>query len=124
MADYHTPPTRSYRENGEGYFLTARDLVFFWGLYLRDARDAADPRAVPLKARDVMKLPPALVITAEYDPLRDGGEAYAVRLREAGVPTTLTRYDGAIHGFIGLPDIDLGKRGLQECCAWLSARFR
>jgi acetyl esterase len=115
--------TRSYRENGEDYFLTREAMVFFWDHYLRDGRDADNPHAAPLRARDLAKLPPALVITAEFDPLRDEGEAYAERLRAAGVPTTLTRYDGAIHGFISLPDVELAKRGLRECCAWLRARF-
>jgi acetyl esterase len=124
ITDYYAPGTRSYRENADGYFLTRDVMIFFWDHYLARESDAANPHASPLKARDLSGLPPALVITAEFDPLRDEGEAYGERLRGAGVPTVLTRYEGAIHGFVGLPDVDLGKRGLQECCAWLRARFR
>lgn len=123
VTDHFEPPTRSYVENGKDYFLTQETMVFFWNHYVRDERDSKNPLVAPLKARDHSELPPALVITAEFDPLRDEGEAYAERLRAAGVPTALTRYDGAIHGFIGLPDIDVGKRGAQECCAWLRERF-
>jgi acetyl esterase len=123
VTDYFDPPTRSYIENGTDYFLTQEAMAFFWSHYVRDERDSGNPLVAPLKARDFTRLPPALVITAEFDPLRDEGEAYAERLRAAGVPTVLSRYDGAIHGFIGLPDVELSKRGLRECCAWLRARF-
>jgi len=97
--------TESYRENAEGYMLT-RDLMrWFWGHYMNDPSEAApttDPLAAPLLAEDLSGLPPATVITAEFDPLRDEGEAYARRLIEAGVKTTLTRYDGVIHGFYAM----------------------
>lgn len=123
VTDHFDPPTRSYIENGSDYFLTQETMTFFWNHYVRDERDSKNPLVAPLKARNFGGLPPALVITAEFDPLRDEGEAYAERLRAAGVPTVVSRYDGAIHGFIALPDIDLGKRGMQESSAWLAARF-
>ena len=81
-------------ENAEGYGLTSRDMAWFKGHYLGDPLEAGNPHASPLRAADLRGLPPALVQTAEYDPLRDEGEAYAARLREAGVPTTVSRRAG------------------------------
>jgi acetyl esterase len=91
--------TASYRENGAGYMLTREDMKWFWRYYLADEQEGRQSYASPLRAEDLSDLPPALVLTAEYDPLRDEGEAYAARLREAGVPVTLRRYAGMIHGF-------------------------
>ncbi|MET0152587.1 MAG: alpha/beta hydrolase, partial [Candidatus Binatia bacterium] len=91
--------TASYRENADGYLLTKDSMVWFWNHYLRSAGDGAQPYASPLRARDLKGLPPAMVVTTEFDPLRDEGEAYAERLRQAGVPVKLKRYDGLIHGF-------------------------
>ena len=88
-------------ENGEGYMLTAADMRYFAGHYLADT-DATDWRCSPLHAEDHAGLPPALVQTAEFDPLRDEGEAYAERLREAGVPVEVRRFDGLIHGYLNL----------------------
>lgn len=92
--------TPSYRENAEGYMLSRGEMEWFWGCYLPDEQSGREPYASPLRAADLSGLPPALVITAEYDPLRDEGEAYAARLREAGVPVVLSRYEGMIHGFV------------------------
>lgn len=96
----HNFNTLSYTENAEGYLLSREDMRWFWGHYLAHVDDGDHPYASPLRARDLSRLPPALVITAEYDPLRDEGEAYAARLRNAGVPVTLSRYQGLIHAFI------------------------
>ena len=90
--------TGSYRENAEGYGLTAASLRHTWALYL-DGADALQPDASPLRADDLAGLPPAFVLTVDKDPLRDEGEAYARGLEAAGTPATLRRYDGAIHGF-------------------------
>lgn len=102
--------TTSMADNGTGYLLTAAAMREMWAWYLGGwdqgvAPEAADPLAAVLRAADLSGLPPALVMTAEFDPLRDEGEAYAARLAEAGVPTTLRRFDGMIHGFFGMYDI-------------------
>ena len=96
----------SMDENAEGYFLTKETMEWFRAHYLGDG-DRDDPRVSPLAAPDeaLVGLPPALVITAEYDPLRDEGEAYGQRLRQAGVDVTVTRYDGVIHGFFSMRDM-------------------
>ena len=91
--------TESYVDFAEDYFLTRDSMAWFWQHYLADESQRTDVRVSPLECRDLSGLPPALVITAEYDPLRDEGESYAAALTAAGVPTTLTRYDGMIHGF-------------------------
>ena len=116
--------TASYRDNAEGYLLTAGDMRWFWNHYLASSADAADPYAAPLGALTLAGLPPALVITAEFDPLRDEGELYAHRLEEAGVPARLTRYDGMIHGFFGMGHMmDKAKAAVQESCANLRQVF-
>lgn len=99
----HSYDTESYRDNAEGYFLTKNTMVWFWNHYLRDEQDGKHPYASPLLEEDLSGLPPALVITAGFDPLRDEGEAYAERLKAAGVPVEATCYDGMIHGFFWMP---------------------
>ncbi|RBQ16262.1 alpha/beta hydrolase [Spongiactinospora rosea] len=92
----------SYADFAEGFGMTAGIMRWFFEQYVTDPADLDRPYALPLRAADLAGLPPALVMTAEFDVLRDEGEAYARRLAEAGVPTELTRYDGQIHGFFGL----------------------
>jgi acetyl esterase len=89
-------------DNATGYFLEADSMRWFWGHYARDDADFADWRFSPLRAADHSGLAPAIVITAQYDPLRDQGAAYAARLRAAGVPTEYLCAEGLIHGFFGL----------------------
>lgn len=114
--------TPSSKENADGYFLTKNDMVWFRSLYLHGDADRDNPHASPLRARSLNRLPRALVITAEFDPLRDEGEAYAARLRQAGVKVACTRYDGMIHGFLTLP-FDQGKKARQEVFTALRAAF-
>jgi acetyl esterase/lipase len=114
----------SYVENAEGYMLTRRAMLWFWDHYTNSPEEMDHPHASVLRAADLSGLPPALVITAEFDPLRDEGEAYANRLREAQVPVTVTRYDGMIHGFYAMFwMVDKGKQALAESADALSRAF-
>ena len=116
---------RSYTVNGSGMFLETASMQWFWDHYLDRAElSAYNVFVSPLRARLTPDLAPALVITAEFDPLRDEGEAYAVALREAGVPTVQQRYRGVIHGFYGMPHvIDKGRQALELSCAELRTAF-
>lgn len=89
----------SYHRCADGYLLSRDDMIWFWGHYLADPADGRRPLASPLRAPSLAGLPPSLVVTAEYDPLYDEGNAYADRLMAEGVPTTHLAYDGMIHGF-------------------------
>lgn len=95
--DFERP---SYYANGEGYFLSRNEMVWFWDQYLASPDQMREPYASPLRAPSLSDLPPAFVLTAEYDPLCDEGEAYAKALQQAGVQVTLKRYDGMIHAFV------------------------
>ncbi|MFH8618726.1 alpha/beta hydrolase [Streptomyces sp. NPDC017979] len=96
--------TGSYRQYAEGYFLRRDAMQWFWDQYTTDPAARAEITASPLRAstEQLAGLPPALVITGEADVLRDEGEAYANKLRAAGVPVTATRYQGIIHDFVML----------------------
>ena len=86
--------------------------------------DAANPYAAPMVADDLTGLPPALTITAEFDPLRDEGEAYGRRLQAAGVPATNSRYDGMIHGFFSMSGVvDKGREAVSEASTALRTAF-
>lgn len=124
VTDYHTPGTPSYRENAEGYGLTRDTMVWFWDHYLNDPSEAGDPYVSPLRARDFANLPPALVVTAEYDPLRDEGESYAEKLRNAGTPVVVSRWDGMNHGFFfWVGRVDKTGEAMAESCQWLRQAF-
>jgi acetyl esterase len=113
--------TASFTENGDGYMLTAEGMHWFWDHYCTEA-DRTDPRASPMRAPDLSGLPRALVMTAEYDPLRDEGEAFARRLQEAGVTAEAQRYDGLIHGFFSMGRmIPAARQGIEAACAALRA---
>lgn len=116
--------TDSYRQNAEGYMLTRDSMIWYWDQYLNNPSEASDPYAAPLQARDLAGLPPALVLTAEFDPLRDEGEAYAHRLEAAGVPTRCIRYDGLVHGFFGMHDsVDKAREAVNQASAALRSAF-
>ncbi len=113
--------TASYREHAEGFGLTRESMRWYWDCYAStEAR--SDPLAAPLQAADLAGLPPALVISAEHDVLRDEAEAYARRLEAAGVPVTLSRYDGMVHGFFRMAGaVDAGSELIDEIAGWLRA---
>jgi len=120
----HAFDTPSYSENAEGYMLTRDMMQWFWGHYVVDESQGRDPMASPLRAKSLADLPPATVITAEFDPLRDEGEAFAEKLMAAGVRTRLTRYDGVFHGFFAMSDaIERGRRAVQQAAQALRQAF-
>lgn len=107
-------------ENAQGYLLTVDDMLWFSGHYVGGA-DPADPGISPLRG-DLRGLPPAVVATAEYDPLRDEGEAYAEALRAAGLPVTVRRFDGLIHGFFDLPAVSsAAEQAVRTICTDFAA---
>jgi acetyl esterase len=107
-------------DNAEGYFLTAADMMWFRDHYLGDA-PWVDQRLSPLKADDLSGLPPAVIVTGEFDPLRDEGEAYAEALRAAGVEVDAQRYDGMVHGFFDMGPLSAGAQAATDDTV---ARFR
>jgi acetyl esterase len=117
--------TPSLAESDDPSMFNRRSVAWYWGHYLNSPEDGSDPLASPLLAADHAGLPPALVITAEYDPLRDEGEQYAHRLQAAGVPTELTRYDGMMHGFFLMSaTLDGCRRAVSEAVTFLRSRLR
>jgi len=119
--------TPSYKEfANDGYVLSRADMEWFWNHYLGPDSDAekTNPYACPLRAKNLAGLPPALVMTASHDPLRDEGERFAQRLISAGVKVTCTRYEGVTHGFISFADaLDKGKAGQQQAAEALKVAF-
>ncbi|MFI5433032.1 alpha/beta hydrolase [Rhodococcus baikonurensis] len=97
--DFDVDRYESLRENAEGYGVETAGLKGFNSFYFQSGADAANPLVSPIKREDLSGLPPALIVTAEYDPMRDEGELYGQRLKEAGVEVTVSRYAGANHGF-------------------------
>jgi acetyl esterase len=125
VTDYHTPGTPSYTENANGYGLTRDTMEWFWEHYLVKSAEAENPYASPLRARDLTHLPPAYVISAEFDPLRDEAELYGMQLRAAGVATEIIRRPGMNHGFLFWVGVVAGAdAAMAETCAWARQTFR
>jgi acetyl esterase len=116
--------TDSYLECGNAFRPQRDTMMWFWDHYLNEDSEARNPLAAPLQAPDLAGLPAGHVVVAECDPLRDEGEAYARRLREAGIPVTCVRYPNTIHYVFHLPDrIEKGALAVAEACAALRRAF-
>lgn len=116
--------TTSMDDNASGYLLTADAMREMWSFYMRGGANPEDTFLAVDKAADLSGLPPALVLTAEYDPLRDEGEHYAQLLDGFDVETKLVRYDGMIHGFLGMREIvPESNQAVAEIAAFLTARL-
>jgi acetyl esterase/lipase len=114
----------SMNDNATGYFLTRDAMKWFYSHYLNDPSEGADPRVSPLRAPDLSGLAPAFVLTAEFDPLRDQGIAYANAMTEAGTSVQSRTYDGMFHGFLSMVEwIDAGKLAFDDAVAALSVAF-
>jgi acetyl esterase len=114
----------SYTANAEDYLLTREGMLWFWDQYCPDQEQRNSPYAAPMRATDLSGLPPALVLTGEYDPLRDEGDAYAQRLEAAGVAVETVCYEGFPHFFIALSRLaPAGRVGMDKICATLRDAF-
>lgn len=114
----------SMTSNGEGYGLTRDGMRYYWDHYLNHGDEGEDARAAPLRAASLAGLPPALVATAEYDPLRDEGEEYAAALVRAGVPVSIQRWLGVNHGFFFFPGVvDKATAAVDDACSWARGVF-
>jgi acetyl esterase len=115
----------SYATLGQGYMLTLDRMRYFRNQYLNGPADVADWRASPLRAADVSRLPPALIVTASHDPLVDEAKAYGERLAAAGVEVTYRRYPGVVHGFMTMAGaVDTGRRAIAETASAIGAALR
>jgi len=116
--------TASMREHTDPAFFNRRSVAWYWGHYLARSEDGVDPLASPLRVDDLRGLPPALVVTAEHDPLRDEAEQYADRLAQAGVPVKRLRYAGMAHGFLTMTGThEAARQATAEDIAYLRAAF-
>ncbi len=114
----------SYAERGTGFGLTAQAMIWFMDHYLGDAERATDPDVAPLRSTELSGLPPTYVITAEFDPLRDEGIAFAGKLADTGVDVVHAHKEDANHGFLSWAGADEpSKAGLDPACAWLRERL-
>lgn len=116
--------TLSYVANAEGYLLQRASMAWFFDHYLTDPAQREDPRVAPARAASFAGLAPALILTAEFDPLHDDGVGYAERLRHAGVDTTLLDHPGLTHGFFWMQGlIDAAKKAHEDVAAWVRDRL-
>ncbi|MGY2894156.1 alpha/beta hydrolase [Deinococcus sp. UYEF24] len=115
-------PSRT--ENAEGYFLTAESMKFFGAMYLTTPEDALHPHVSPLHSADLKGLPPTLVLTAEFDPLRDEGKALADKLQAEGVDTTYRPGPGLIHGYANMTGfVPAAAQMMDDAAAWLRQKL-
>ena len=122
MSGHTDYPSRT--ENGEGYFLTAEAMQFFGAMYLNSPEDALHPHVSPLHSARLAGLPPTLVLTAEYDPLRDEGKALADKLEQEGVDTTYRPGPGLIHGFANMTGfVPAAATVMDDAAAWLKEKL-
>ncbi|MBI2700622.1 alpha/beta hydrolase [Mycobacterium gordonae] len=112
--------TESYRLFGHGYYNPKPAMQWYWDQYVPSLEDRTHPYAGPLHA-DLQGLPPAVLVVAGHDPLRDEALAYASGLRSAGVPVTLLQFDGGVHGFMSMPMLDLAREARQRAGVMLGA---
>ena len=120
VTDHYSGERPSFSQRGTGCGLTRSAMIWFWDLYLSDPAQGAHPHASPIRAKSLAGLPKAYVFTAEYDLLRDEGEDYAQRLKQAGVAVEMLRYDDMNHGFlnwVGL--VDRSTQAMDAMCAWI-----
>jgi len=119
VTDHYTGHHASWQENKEGYGLTAEVMQWFWDSFLTDASRFNE--ASPLRAVDFAGLPPAMIITSRYDPLRDEGKAYADKLAAAGVETVYVNYEN-VHGFLGIGE--MGQQALEGACNFFKGKLK
>lgn len=124
VTDFPSVDTPSYAERGSGFGLTADGMRWFWDHYLRGPEDAGNPHASPLRAESLAGLPPAYIVTAGYDILRDEGEALADRLERENIRVTRRRYEDMNHGFMSwIGIVDRSGEAMEAACAWLRAEL-
>ena len=122
-AGLDTPSQQQFQD--DGYILSKKDMIWFWGHYLNSDKDKTNPYACPAEASSLRGLPPALVVTAGFDPLRDEGETYAARLQEAGAETECVRYEGVTHGFVLMGAVlDEARKAITDMGAALKAALK
>lgn len=114
VTDYYVPGTDSYKAFASGYGLDRDFMIWFWHHYLPPDVDLNNPYLCPLRVPDLVELPPAYVMTAAFDPLRDEGRAYALRLRDAGVKVEYEDYPGMVHGFLDKRQLTVGRQALED----------
>lgn len=125
VTDYYLPGSKSYIENERGYSMNRDFMIWFWNNYLPDNADVNDPYISPLRASNFKELPRTFIMTANYDPLRDEGEAYGKKLEDAGVQVKVRRYEDQMHGFmLQRHRIDNANKAFEEAIEELKSAFK
>jgi acetyl esterase len=119
VTDHYSANYPSYEENKAGYILSTEVMQWFWDQYV--TAPALFAAASPLRTQNFVGLAPALILTANYDPLRDEGKAYADKLKAAGVPVVYQNYEN-VHGFFG-NGTPMGNQAMQQACDFLTEQF-